>query len=130
MNEKVRQYLIRKAKRKQAVQYSDINIDCGLNLDFNIANDRKEIGKILGGVSTYEHENNRPLISSIVIYKSESYGLTLGSGFYNLCEELGIGTSSNLKNKNYAELEMNKSFDFWSSQFKHYIDFFTKDDLE
>lgn len=130
MNEKVRQYLIRKAKRKQAVQYSDINIDCGLSLDFNIANDRKEIGKILGRVSAYEHENNRPLISSIVIYKSENYGLTLGNGFYNLCEELGIGTSSNLKSKNYAELEMNKSFEFWSSQFKHDIEFFTKDDLE
>ncbi len=130
MNQTVRDYLIRKSKQKKTVGYSEINIDCNLNLDFTQQNSRTEIGRILGEISTFEFSNNRPLISSIVVYKSDKLGTGIGNGFYNLAEELGFGQSAHLKSKNFAETEIQRSFDFWSGESTHNIHFFTKFDLD
>lgn len=73
--------------------------------------DRGKIGEILGHISRYEHENGRPLISSVVVSRS----MEQGDGFFKLAEELGFGNWKKLKNGKMFEYDMiNKAHNFWS----------------
>lgn len=62
----VRNILINVASKKQLIYYSDLCKTANLRLDMSIPADRGKIGEILGHISRYEHENGRPLISSVV----------------------------------------------------------------
>jgi hypothetical protein len=46
------------------------------------------IGKVLGRISTYEHENGRPLLSSLVVQQASQQA---GPGFAALGRQLGFG---------------------------------------
>jgi hypothetical protein len=56
--------------------------------------DRAEIGRILGRISTREHEEGRPLLSAIVVHSHnfpiEALRGRPGKGFFNLARELGL----------------------------------------
>ena len=79
---------------------------------------RAEIGRILGEVSSSEHSNCRPLLSSLVISKGDNYQ---GDGFYKLCEDLGFGNWKKLKSDISFEIgQMNACFDFWKND-ENYI---------
>ncbi len=133
MNEDVRVFLIRRAKKRRPVTYTEINQHCRLGLNFNKEFDRQTIGNILGTISSFEFEAKRPLISSIVIYKSDKVGIGLGNGFYNLAQELGFGAVKTLKQENFAELEMKRTFDYWYQQTQpqqYSVPFFTLEDLK
>ena len=114
MNTRVREKLIEIASRKNIIHYQQLCNDCFLKLDmYNNPDDRKEIGRILGEISTYEFENDRPLLSAVVISTTGEEG----DGFYKLCEELGI-TSDWRKLKRdevFAVQEIQKCHDFWSN---------------
>jgi len=74
--------------------------------------DRKEIGRILGEISAFEHSNDRPLLSALVLSKS----LEEGDGFYRLCEELGYGSYRKLKgDPTFAPIQMNRCYEFWQN---------------
>ena len=90
MNQKVREHLIELARKERTITYQELSDQCKLNLVMRDSeNARAEIGRILGKISTFEHENGRPLISSLVITKGDNYQ---GDGFYKLAEELGYGS--------------------------------------
>lgn len=112
MNEKVRTHLIEIARNGKTITYQELSDQCKLGLimrDSEFA--RAEIGRILGEISVFEHNNGRPLISSLVISKGDSYQ---GDGFYKLCEELGYGSWRKLKLDISFEIgQMNACFDFW-----------------
>lgn len=114
MNEDVRKYLIEQvARRKGAtIGYQVLCDQCQLGLNMQASEfDRAEIGKILGEISTFEHTNQRPLLSSLVVNKSTGYE---GDGFYKLCEELGFGDGQKLRNrKNFDQDQKEKCWDFW-----------------
>jgi len=75
---------------------------------------RAEIGRILGEVSAFEHNEKRPLLSTLVISK---YSSEQGDGFYKLCEELGYGSWKKLKNDiTFDSIQINRCYDFWSDQ--------------
>lgn len=62
-------------------------------LDMSRADHRAQMSTILAEISTYEHENGRPLLSVVVIHTAgdgtdESDGP--GIGFYTLAKELGV----------------------------------------
>lgn len=84
----VRAYLVEFAHKtnyriKPYVFYSDLCVECRLKLDMNNPNDRTDIGRILGSVSSYEISHNRPVLSSLVVSKTYEQG----DGFYKLCAE-------------------------------------------
>lgn len=109
--ETVRNILIRIASKKQTIYYSELCEKANLNLDMSIPADRGEIGKILGHISRYEHENERPLLSSVVVTKN----MEQGDGFFKLAEELGFGDWKKLKKEKLFEYDMiNKTHNFWS----------------
>ena len=124
MNSKVRNYLIELSRKRtnQTVTYQKLSDDCSLGLDMrNNPNDRKILGKILGDISTYEHQNNkRPLLSALVIRSGDNYE---GDGFYKLAEELGFGNWQKLKKEGLFEvLQIKKCIEFWSDD-KNYQEY-------
>lgn len=112
MNYRVREYLINLAAKRQIIHYQELSDVCKLGLDMQSPNDRAEIGKILGEVSTYEHEAGRPMISAIVVTKRSHYE---GDGFFKLAEQLGLGPWKTLRDSDFDIREINKCFQFWSN---------------
>lgn len=112
MNETVRQKLIEIARKGRSITYQDLCDECNLGLVMrNSEYERAEIGRILGAISSFEHHHKRPLISSLVLSKGDSYQ---GDGFYKLCEELGFGPWKKLKNDvTFDALQMNACYAFW-----------------
>lgn len=117
MNTDVRKYLIKEvASRKGAtIGYQVLCDQCQLGLNMQASEfDRAEIGRILGEISTFEHENERPLLSSLVVNKSTGYE---GDGFYKLCEELGFGAWQKLRNtKKFDQEQKDRCWDFWGNE--------------
>lgn len=113
MNYRVREFLIDLASKGKFIYYQPLSDSCGLGLDMQASEwDRAEIGRILGEVSTYEHENGRPLISAIVLSKGSLYE---GDGFYKLAEKLGFGPWKYLRDENFAIEQMNACYEFWKN---------------
>lgn len=112
MNKKVRDYLIELAKNKKAASYSQLVYDCQLGLDLENPSDRNILADILGDISIYEHQQDRPLLSALVLYKDRN---DHGIGFYTICEQLNIGKGRVLQKAFYAFEEMNKCYTFWKN---------------
>lgn len=108
MNLEVRKFLIDQCVKGEPIYYEVI----GQMLELNLALDseRHILSKTLGEISTYEYENERPLISSIAIYKQKN---DHGYGFYILCEELGIGKASKLSRELYGFTQIEECKQFW-----------------
>jgi hypothetical protein len=118
MNTEVRSVLIEIARRRQIIHYQELSDRCslGLNMHDN-PQDRLEIGSILGEISEYENDHDRPLLSALVITRSGEEG----DGFYKLCEYLGK-TSDWKKLKRdgiFAAQEIQKCHDFWRNNDKY-----------
>jgi len=114
MNQEIRKFLIDQCVLGQPIYYEDVAEKINLNLALD--KDRQVLSKTLGEISAYEYENGRPLISSIAIYKTAN---DHGNGFYNLCEELGIGKSSKLKKEFFGFTALENSKKFWSQDFNY-----------
>ena len=117
MNKLIRSYLIELSRKRsnQTVTYQKLSDDCnlGLNMTEN-PSDRTYIGKILGEISIYEHENNRPLLSALVIRAGDNYE---GDGFYKLAQDLGFGNWKRLKSEGIFEvLQIKKCIEFWNNE--------------
>lgn len=60
-----------------------------------------------------EHEEGRPLLSSLVQTKNKGQG----DEFYKLCEELGMGNWRDLKNDpEFLTEQRNLCYEFWSDE--------------
>lgn len=118
MNYKVRTYLIEKARKKQLAYYQSLSDDCHLGLDMqNNPHDRLLIGSIIGEISVFEHQNDRPLLSALVVTRGEQYQ---GDGFFKLAEELGFGKWDKLKKDISFEIgQINACYDFWGNPAKY-----------
>jgi len=77
--------LKRVAKRQQMTTYSDIAPLAGLDMDSPA--DREEMRKILGKISTYEHQSGRPMLTAVVVRKDNNIP---GEGFFELARHLGL----------------------------------------
>jgi len=110
MNYRVREYLIDLCTKGKMITYQELSNSCELGLDMHLPNHRAEIAKILGEISTFEHNNCRPLLTAIVVTKTKQ---TQGDGFFKLGELLEYGPWKSLK-KNYFDIEqIKKCYEFW-----------------
>jgi len=85
IHQQIYERLIEVARCGELITYSEIAPLADLNLES--AGDRKKISDILGEISTYEHKNNRPMLSAIVVLKDVGYP---GEGFFTLARDLGL----------------------------------------
>ena len=98
-------------------------LDLGYNM--SIEYDRARIGEDLGEVSTYEHNQGRPLLSALVLHKQTKYQ---GDGFFKLCEELELGAGRSWeklkKDKEFEKKCREDNFEFWKdkSNYQNYKD--------
>jgi hypothetical protein len=118
MNAKVRTHLIEIARKGKTITYQELSDQCKLGLVMRESEyARAEIGRILGEISTFEHNHKRPLLSSLVISKGDNYQ---GDGFYKLAEELGYGNWKKLKNDISFEIgQMNECYAFWKENLNY-----------
>lgn len=77
------------ARKESTVYYSEIAPLAGL--DMSNPADRNRIAEILGDISTYEHDNHRPMLSAVVILQDSNKP---GKGFFTLAKELGLYAGS------------------------------------
>lgn len=117
MDKDVRKYLIEHVARIKGatIGYQVLSDQCQLGLNMRASEyDRAEIGRILGEISTFEHNQDRPLLSSLVVNKSTGYE---GDGFYKLCEELGYGDWQTLRRKrNFDQEQKERCWEFWGNE--------------
>jgi hypothetical protein len=77
--------LVAVAREQDVTRYADIaplaDLDMGNELD------RAKIGEILGEISTFEHQQRRPMLSAVVIHRDNNMP---GQGFFTLARELGL----------------------------------------
>lgn len=111
MNQEIRKFLIDQCVKGKPVYYEEVGKI--LDLDLSLQSDRQILSNTLGGVSEYEHSQGRPLISSIAIYKSKN---DHGYGFYNLCAELGLGSSKKLQEELFGFTQIEASKKFWQNE--------------
>lgn len=114
MNKQVRKVLIEIARKRNGyIHYQELSDRCQLGFHLQeYPQERLEIGYILGDISEHEHIHNRPLLSALVITTSGEEG----GGFFRLCESLGFGNASKLKNDpTFAAIQMNLCYEFWQN---------------
>lgn len=111
--ERVRQILISIAQKgDRPVTYSELLKIANIDLDMSNPYHRNLLGKVLGAISTYEHENGRPMLSSVVVSKDT---FMPSNGFYKLADEFGYGEWRRLKDNMWGINEMNRAFEFWKN---------------
>lgn len=112
MNQQIRQFLIDRAHQRAElpISYQDLADACGLSLNMELPHHRKDMGVVLGDISRYEHQEGRPLLSAIVVFKGT---YDQGKGFYRLCYTLGIGDAGKLERDLFGMQQLRASFDFW-----------------
>lgn len=108
MNQAIRKFLIDQSIKGIPVNYEVIAKM--LNLDLHLDKDRHTLSHTLGEISEYEFKNDRPLISAIAIYKQTN---DHGDGFYQLCEDLGIGNKKQLKEQIFGFTALEEAKNFW-----------------
>lgn len=72
------------AQSRGTIAYGEVAPLAGL--DMSNPADRNEIARILGEISTYEHEQGHPMLSAVVVLNDS--GLP-GTGFFTLAGDLG-----------------------------------------
>lgn len=116
MNIDIRKYLIEVARQKDKfVFYSDVVKDCNLKINLSIPSDHDVLSDILSEVSNCEHDNGRPLLTSLIIYKDSSKN-DHGEGFYKLAQSLGLGDKKKLRNDLFGFSEATKCREFWQDE--------------
>jgi hypothetical protein len=85
MNRDFRNALIRVARNKNVITYSEVGKITELNME-NPAH-RNELAEILGEISWHEHDNDNPLLSAVVVHAGDNK--MPGKGFFDLAREAG-----------------------------------------
>ena len=117
IEERVRQYLIQAAKNadpdhpfKATITYGDL---CGAidpEQQYWAWPRFRGIGKVLGRISTFEHEEGRPMLSTLVV---QAGTLHTGPGFAGLGRELGY------------QIQQGQERAFWRSQVEAVVRYWT-----
>jgi hypothetical protein len=108
INDSLYERLVDAARARRTMTYSDAGEIIGLSM--RNPHHRRLLGQVLGAISEYETQRARPMLSAVVIHKGEK---SLGSGFYQLGEEIGLKGSGE-DEESFAVRELNRVFTYWS----------------
>jgi hypothetical protein len=109
MNARIRNMLMRVARQRRNLYYSEV----GQVLNFSMRNPfhRRESGRILGEISTEEHNNKRNLLSVVVIRRDTERP---GHGFFRLAKQLGRQRQHE-DDEIFYRNERNRGFHEWTN---------------
>lgn len=115
----VRDYLISFARAGELIPYSKLAEHFGLDTKDKHQAWVKVLEKWMEDINDYELENNRPLLSAIIVFKKnphEMYSIhKSGAGFYNYARQhslLKMGEDAEL----FHHAEMGKVFRYWKDK--------------
>ncbi len=113
MDHKLRRKLVDLARIKGAkISFQALSDEFHLGLDMKTKKDRLMMSRLLAEISTYEHNEGRPLLGAITETKGKKGRHT--DEFYKLCEELGMGAWEELKeNPQFLIDQRNACYDYW-----------------
>ena len=101
--------LIHTAKAGNTIHYEDIAQIMGLPLSGNYM--AREVGEMLGVISTIEHFLGRPMLSAVVVRKDTGEP---GDGFFELAENLGkFNPNSQQKKSSFWQQELQNVYNTW-----------------
>lgn len=109
---RARKVLIKYARRKRTITYSELCQQAKLSYDLSNEYGRVSVGNFLGDLSVHEFLMKRPIISSIVVSQSTSKP---GGGIFTLGENLGwnIPKSETARTEWWIK-RLNSTHEFWS----------------
>lgn len=84
MNQILYDELLRLARAKDLSTYGKVAPLIELSMD--VDEDRHEIAILLGEIARHEHENNRPMLTSLIIHSGDDNNP--GEGFFSIAMEL------------------------------------------
>jgi hypothetical protein len=106
MHQAIYAELQRVAREQSQTTYSDIAPLAGLNMESPA--DRNAIADILREISTFEHDNNRPLLSVVVLHRDNNMP---GDGFFKLARTLGVYSGKD--DLTFFIRELRRVHDYW-----------------
>jgi hypothetical protein len=105
------------ARNGDLITYSEIAPLAGLDME-NQA-DRTRMGEILGEISTFEHQNGRPMLSSLVVLAGIGYP---GEGYFNLARHLGLHHGKGeFEDLDFFVQEVKRVHGYWSDKQEHQL---------
>jgi len=112
MNTIIRDKLIEISKKKRFITYQKLSDQCKLGLTMSDISQRNELAHLLGDISTYEFQNDRPLLS-VVVFRDDTN--KPGNGFFELANSLNLynGSNNEIHKDKYFVSELNKCYDYW-----------------
>ena len=108
LHQAIYEKLLSVAKTKDITTYGQIAPLAGLDMESPA--DRDEIGRLLGEISTFEHQHNRPMLSAVVVHKDDK---TPGHGFFELARSLGLYVGGD--DDAFFVRELRRAHDYWSA---------------
>lgn len=109
---RIKEVLIKTAKRKSIINYTELLKQSGVRLDMSIPHDRGQLGHLLGEISWNEVKEGRPMLSSIALHAGD---FKQGQGFFDLAEVLYSMSFPNEDAKiKFGMEEMTKTHNLWS----------------
>lgn len=113
MNQVLYDELVRLAEGKELTFYSQIAPLVGLSMD--IDEDREDIARLLGEIARHEHQQNRPMLTSLVIHKGNDNNP--GEGFFSIAAELDLysGSRNQLDRVTFWANQVREVYNYWSN---------------
>lgn len=99
---KVRAVLIEVASARDTISYSGLAERADVDFNHRMANDRRQLGLLLGDVSRQEYAQGRPLLTAVVVRKDTGEP---GDGF--------LGLEGFPETREFWETELKRVHDFW-----------------
>jgi hypothetical protein len=78
--------LLQLAKDKKLAAYSEVAPL--INLDMSLDSDREKIAIKLGEIASYEHAQNRPMLTALIVHYGDDNNP--GEGFFSIAKEFGL----------------------------------------
>ncbi len=109
---RIRERLIKVARSKGTIKYTDLLRKAEVRLDMTVPHDRGKLGHLLGEISWNEVAEGRPMLSSVAIHAGD---YKQGQGFFDLAEILYKRKFSSAEQQLvFGMEELNKTHDYWS----------------
>lgn len=114
VNRQIREALIDLAVENKTISFSRLNTDSDTGYDFRNPEDREEFNDDLEAISLSEVKNNRPPLTSLVVFKGGSTSKKNLEGFYDMCEELyELSPETTKPNAKFLKSLQQKCFEYW-----------------
>lgn len=104
----VREILVDVARRRDVINYTELTKRV---TSYPLRPDGHDFHAVLGRVSLDEHEEGRPLLTALVVYKSGE--MSAGSGFFEMAQTAGFTFNDP---DVFWLAELNRVWDYWRTR--------------